>query len=455
MASRKKVSKIAASKDPVDVVIAPIQRFLDLETAGGIVMLACAALAMFWANSPWVHAYDAIFYETKISFSIASLKVLGKHPESIYWINDALMAAFFFLVGLEIKREVLIGELSSVKKAAVPLFAALGGMAVPGAIYAAFNWGEPSLRGWGVPMATDIAFALGVMALLGNRVPVALRVFLAALAIADDLGALVIIAAFYTDHLELTNLALAGGCLAVMAGMNLMGVRRSLPYAVVGLFLWFFVLESGVHATIAGVLGAMTIPVRAEVDTKRFMAFTRQRVDELEEEGKHGESIVTSPMQQGLVQSVEDACNRVQSPLHQLEHAMAPWIAFVIVPIFALANAGVPLKGDLTALATSRVPLGVALGLMLGKPIGIMLAAWIAVRMGLGALPRGVTWKHLHGAAWLGGIGFTMSLFIATLAFPSRDDLNAAKLAILVGSAISGIVGLVILSRASSPTRKA
>lgn len=449
MASRKKVSKIATRTDPVDVVTAPIQRFLNLETSGGIVMLVCAALAMAWANSPWLHAYETIFYEMKISFSIASLKVLGKHPESIYWINDALMAAFFFLVGLEIKREVLIGELSSLKKAAVPLFAAIGGMVVPGAIYAAINWGEPSLRGWGVPMATDIAFALGVMALLGNRVPVALRVFLAALAIADDLGALIIIAAFYTEHLELMNLALAGVCLGVMAGMNLMGVRRTLPYAVVGLLLWFFVLESGVHATIAGVLGALTIPVRSQVDTTNFMIFSRQRIDELEEEGKHGESIVTSPMQQGLVQSIEDACNKVQSPLHQLEHAMAPWIAFVIVPVFALANAGVPLQGDLTVLATSKVPLGVALGLVLGKPIGIMLASWMAVRLGLGALPRGVTWKHLHGAAWLGGIGFTMSLFIATLAFPSRDDLNASKLAILVGSAIAGVVGLLILWSAS------
>ena len=449
MASRKKVSKIATRTAPVDVVTAPIQRFLNLETSGGIVMLVCAALAMAWANSPWLHAYETIFYEMKISFSIASLKVLGKHPESIYWINDALMAAFFFLVGLEIKREVLIGELSSLKKAAVPLFAAIGGMVVPGAIYAAINWGEPSLRGWGVPMATDIAFALGVMALLGNRVPVALRVFLAALAIADDLGALIIIAAFYTEHLELMNLALAGVCLGVMAGMNLMGVRRTLPYAVVGLLLWFFVLESGVHATIAGVLGALTIPVRSQVDTTNFMIFSRQRIDELEEEGKHGESIVTSPMQQGLVQSIEDACNKVQSPLHQLEHAMAPWIAFVIVPIFALANAGVPLQGDLTVLATSKVPLGVALGLVLGKPIGIMLASWMAVRLGLGALPRGVTWKHLHGAAWLGGIGFTMSLFIATLAFPSRDDLNASKLAILVGSAIAGVVGLLILWSAS------
>lgn len=449
MASRKKVSKIATRTDPVDVVTAPIQRFLNLETSGGIVMLVCAALAMAWANSPWLHAYETIFYEMKISFSIASLKVLGKHPESIYWINDALMAAFFFLVGLEIKREVLIGELSSLKKAAVPLFAAIGGMVVPGAIYAAINWGEPSLRGWGVPMATDIAFALGVMALLGNRVPVALRVFLAALAIADDLGALIIIAAFYTEHLELMNLALAGVCLSVMAGMNLMGVRRTLPYAVVGLLLWFFVLESGVHATIAGVLGALTIPVRSQVDTTNFMIFSRQRIDELEEEGKHGESIVTSPMQQGLVQSIEDACNKVQSPLHQLEHAMAPWIAFVIVPIFALANAGVPLQGDLTVLATSKVPLGVALGLVLGKPIGIMLASWMAVRLGLGTLPRGVTWKHLHGAAWLGGIGFTMSLFIATLAFPSRDDLNASKLAILVGSAIAGVVGLLILWSAS------
>jgi len=302
-------------------------------------------------------------------------------------------------------------------------------------------------------MATDIAFALGVMALLGNRVPVALRVFLAALAIADDLGALIIIAAFYTDHLELVNLALAGGCLGVMAGMNLMGVRRALPYAVVGLLLWFFVLESGVHATIAGVLGALTIPVRSKVDTTNFMTFSRQRINELEEEGKHGESIVTSPMQQGLVQSIEDACNKVQSPLHQLEHAMAPWIAFVIVPLFALANAGVPLQGDLTALATSKVPLGVALGLTLGKPIGIVLASWMAVRLGLGTLPRGVTWKHLHGAAWLGGIGFTMSLFIATLAFPSRDDLNASKLAILVGSAIAGVVGLLILWSASQPKK--
>lgn len=436
---------------PVDRFLGPIHRFVRLEASSGIVMLVCAAAAMAWANSPWQHLYESIFHGTKLTAAMGGLSILSKHPEFIYWINDAFMAAFFFLVGLEIKREVLVGELSSVRKAAVPVLAALGGMVVPAGIYVAFNAGHETVHGWGVPMATDIAFALGVMALLGRRVPAALRVFLAALAIADDIGALVVIALFYTGHLELSFLWGALACVLVMAGMNIAGVKRAMPYAIVGLVLWYMVLESGVHATIAGVIGAMTIPVRARVDTARFAEFTRERLDEFRQAGQPGRSILTNPRQQALAQAIDDACDKVQTPLHMLEHVMAPWVAFLVIPVFALANAGVALPADLSGLATSRVTLGVALGLMLGKPIGITLFSWFAVKTGIGALPHAVTWRHIHGAAWLGGIGFTMSLFIATLAYDTREHLDLAKLGILGGSIVAAVVGLLILRSCPVP----
>lgn len=426
---------------------APFQQFAKMEAASGLLLLGCAAAAMVIGNSPWGHGYhDLLMTNFTLGFGSWSLSLSLEA-----WINDALMAAFFFLVGMEIKREVLIGELSNPKRAAVPVIAAMGGMLAPGLIFAAFNWGEPTIRGWGVPTATDIAFSLGVLALLGKRVPAGLRIFLATLAIADDLGALVVIALFYTEKLQLNYLVNAGVCLGVMFAMSFAGARRAWAYAVVGLFLWYFVLLSGVHPTIAGVLGALAIPVKTRVNGKTFVDFTRGATMLFEKEENtsgNGRGIITNGTQQAAVQAIEDACNKVQTPLHQLEHAMAPWIAFLIIPIFALANAAVELSGNIVHALTRHETLGVILGLVVGKPIGITLASFIAVKSGLGVLPAGVNWKHMIGMSFLAGIGFTMSLFIAHLAFKGPEGaefLNDTKLGIIVGSVLASAIGAAIL----------
>ena len=432
--------------------VSPFQRFARFEASSGVLLLFFAALALVIANSAWGHGFHELL-ATPITLGFGESWSLRLSVEQ--WINDALMAAFFFLVGLEIKREALVGELSNLRKAALPVIAAAGGMLVPGLIYASFNWGEPTIRGWGIPTATDIAFSLGVLALLGKRVPAGVRVFLATLAIADDIGALLVIAIFYTETLYLDWLIGAGTCLGIMIAFNLGGVRRAWPYAIVGLFLWYFVLRSGVHATIAGVLGAMTIPVRTRVDGKAFASFTREAVNVFERAAPEDpRGLIANSGQQAAVQGIEDACDRAQTPLHQLEHAMSPWIAFVVIPIFALANAGVEIAGNFAQTMRSHETLGVALGLCLGKPVGITLASLAAVGLRLGQLPAGVTWRHIHGAAWLGGIGFTMSLFIATLAFPSHEVLDHAKIGIIAGSIVSAVVGFLIL-RAARPAGKA
>lgn len=425
-------------------VTAPFKRFGGMGSAPGIVLLACAVVALVLANSP-LSAWYGHLVHLPVYVGIGTYQ--AERPVE-WWINDALMAVFFFVVGLEIKREVLIGELRSVKAAALPVVAAVGGMLVPGLIYAAFNWGQPTARGWGVPTATDIAFALGVLALLGSRVPLGLRVFLATLAIADDIGALLVIALFYTEKLELSYLAYAGVALSVMVSFNIAGVRRAWVYWLVGAVLWWCVYSSGVHATIAGVLGAMTIPATSRVDKRAFATFTRGALEAIERDGEG--PVRTSAVQQAAVQGIEDACQKVQTPMQSLEHGLLPWVSFVIVPLFALANAGVTLSGSLTDALTSRETLGIVLGLCVGKPLGIMVFSLLALKTGIGRMPSGVTVGMLHAAAWLAGIGFTMSLFIANLAFGAMPGaLNNAKLGILLGSSVAGVVGLVLLARAT------
>jgi len=429
-------------------LMAPLVRFTRMGAASGIVLLLCAAIALIWANSPGAEAYQHLVHlPVGVGAGEASLIRSAE-----WWINDALMAVFFFVVGLEIKREVLIGELRSPKAAALPVVAAIGGMLVPGLVYAAFNWGQPTARGWGIPTATDIAFALGVLALLGNRVPTGLRVFLASLAIADDIGALLVIAVFYTERLDLTYLAWAGIAFAGMIALNLTGVRRSWLYLIPGLALWWFVYKSGVHPTIAGVLGAFTIPATSRVDRAAFNAFVRSTLSTLE---SHPETpLRTSQQQQAAVQGIEDACNKVQTPMQSLEHALIPWVSFLIVPLFALANAGVTLSGSLTAALSARETLGIIVGLCIGKPLGITLLSLLAIKTGLCTMPTGVTLKMLHASSWIAGIGFTMSLFIANLAFGTLpENLNDAKLGILTGSAIAGIIGLALLAHATKPPR--
>ncbi len=441
MASVATVSPIG-SRTPIERILTPFQRFAQIESSGGIILILCTIVALFWANSPWAESYHHLWeagpdirwgaYEFRISFH--------------HVINDGLMVVFFFLVGLEIKREVLVGELASVKRAALPIAAALGGMVVPATIYTALNLGGPGAPGWGIPMATDIAFALGVLALLGPRAPLALKVFLAALAIADDLGAVLVIALFYTTDISWAALGMAALLLALMVASNRLGVRSPVVFLLLGIGLWVAFLLSGVHATVAGVISAMTIPARTRIDTAEFLARGRNLMDEFDRAGVEGKNVLTNQNQQAVIQAVESACESAQAPLQRIEHGLQPWVAFGIIPLFALSNAGVHLSGDLADAFAHPVTLGVILGLVLGKPIGITLFSWLAVRLGLAAKPEGVAWRELHGVSWLGGIGFTMSLFIANLAFPGGAMVDEAKVGILTASVCAAVIGWFLIS---------
>lgn len=382
---------------PVNRQPSALRRFLDNQSSAGLILMGAAALALVAANSPLWPAYDGLLRTYVGPMSVS------------HWINDGLMAVFFLLVGLEIKREVLDGQLSTWSRRALPGIAAFGGMVVPALIYLAFNAG-PSARGWAIPAATDIAFALGVMSLLGDRVPASLRVFLAALAIIDDLGAVVIIALFYTAGLSLPDLAGAAAVIAVLFGMNRFGVKRLTPYLLLGLVLWVFVLRSGVHATLAGVILAFTIPLRP----------TPGHPDD-----------------------------ESKSPLHHLEHLLHVPVGFLIVPVFGLANAGVPFLGLPAEALAAPVTMGVGLGLLAGKLVGVFGLSTLAIRLGIADLPVHASWLQLAGTAFLCGIGFTMSLFITLLAFESDADLQAqAKIGILLGSLAAGLIGYLLLRAA-------
>ncbi len=376
-----------------------IDDFLRRESAAGIILMGTALLALLISNSFARDYYDGLL-ALPIAIQVGPLEIA---KPLLLWVNDGLMAVFFFLVGLEIKREVSVGELSTRDRASLPLIAAVGGMAIPAAVFVALNWGEPgNIDGWAIPAATDIAFALGILALLGPGVPVALKVFLLAIAIVDDLGAIVIIALFYTDQLSVTALLIGVVGFAILTGMNRAGVTRLTPYVLVGIVIWVCVLKSGVHATLAGVLIALTIPLKAP-------------------DG--------------------------HSPLRQAEEGLHIWVAYLVLPAFAFANAGVALTGLSLADLAAPLPLGIALGLFVGKQIGVFGFTWLGVKSGLCQLPTGVTWAQIYGVACLTGIGFTMSLFIGTLAFDNADKLNEVRLGVLMGSTASALVGYVILRR--------
>jgi NhaA family Na+:H+ antiporter len=438
----------------VERVLAPFRRFAGTASASGIVLLAVTAIALGWANSPWADSYHHL-WELPIGGTLgpASFRTTLHHV-----INDGLMAVFFFVVGLEIKREILAGELASVKTAALPMIAALGGMVVPAAIYAAINAGGPGSPGWGVPMATDIAFALGVLALLGDRVPTSLKVFLAALAIVDDIGAVLVIAVFYSAGIAWGPLVAAVGLLALAVALNRAGARRPWTYGAVGLALWGTVLLSGIHATVAGVLLAFAIPVRTRLDERQFLIGARRALNDFDAAATvtlqdPNTSVLSNVGHHTALDELETLCQKAQPPLIRLEHALHAAVAFGIMPIFALANAGVKVDAAAFAIAVSHpVTLGAAFGLLLGKPLGIVVFSWMAVRLGLAQLPRGTSWAAISAVAVLGGIGFTMALFIAGLAFPSLtangDLLDAAKLGILGASAIAGIAGSALLANA-------
>jgi NhaA family Na+:H+ antiporter len=381
----------------VERLVRPFQEFAKLESSGGILLIACTVAALIWANSPWASGYFHLWH-INLTFGFAG-KLLSE-PLHV-WINDGLMALFFLLVGLEIKRETLVGELASLRKAALPIAAALGGMIVPAGFYALFNHGGPGASGWGIPMATDIAFALGVLALLGDRVPVSLKVFLAALAIADDIGAVLVIAFFYTEQISWMSLGVGGLFFLALIAANRAGARHPLIYAVLGVGLWLAFLQSGIHATVAGVLLALTIPARGSA--------------------------------------------RAKSLLWSFEHALLPWNKYVIMPIFALANAGVVLNAGAARSLANPISLGVICGLVFGKPIGIVLFSCLATQSKVAAMLDGVSWRQIVGVGMLGGIGFTMSLFVANLAFGDTLVLELAKVGILAASLVSGIAGAIVL----------
>jgi Na+:H+ antiporter, NhaA family len=420
----------------------PLERFIHAETSSGLLLLACAVIALVWANSPLAEHYYH-FWETPISVGVGA-SALAKPLH--HWINDGLMVLFFFVVGLEIKREFLVGELSSTKKAALPIVAALGGMLVPASVYAVFNVGTRGSAGWGIPMATDIAFALGVVSLMGKRVPFALKVFLTALAIADDIGAVLVIAIFYTSSLNPMMLAFAGVLTGIAVLGNRLGVRAILFYLIIGVLLWWFVMQSGIHATIAGVVLAMTVPARQRVNADEFTDKARGLLHEFTRQTRESTSIMANQAAQIAVRDLEAACEHVQTPLSRFETNLHTSVAFLIMPLFALANAGVNLGGG-NFMDALRHPttLGIALGLLVGKPIGIAVFAWLAVRLNLAALPENVRWREVWAIGCLGGIGFTMSLFVENLAFAGSPMLETtAKIGILGGSLLAGCAGYAL-----------
>ena len=425
------------------MLLSPFVSFAKMEAASGILLMASTIAALLWANSRWEVSYHAI-WNAQATIGFGQFALTETRHE---WINDGLMSVFFFVVGLEIKREVLIGELSSLRQAAFPLTAALGGAIVPALFYLFIAHSGEAQKGWAIPMATDIAFVLGVLAILGSRIPVSLKIFVTALAIADDLIAVLVIAIFYTERIHIVSLALGLVGVAVCFGANLLGVRKPAVYVIIGIFVWYAVLKSGLHATVAGVLLAGTIPARTYIDRVSFLKRGRWLMDRFEAAPPH------SAEAGAAIHSLESQLELAESPLHRIEHALHPWVSFAIMPIFAFANSGVRILGNVTAAARHPVSLGIVLGLFVGKPLGIWCFARMSAKFGVAAPPAELSWKALFGAAWLCGIGFTMSLFIATLAFGDGALLNMSKIGILAASLASGACASAYLFRQTESPR--
>jgi NhaA family Na+:H+ antiporter len=426
-------------------LLQPFLAFAESGALGSIALLACTALALAWANSPWSESYHHLWERTYAIGPAAAPLTLSLHG----WINDGLMALFFLLVGLELKRELLVGELASLRQAALPIAAAIGGMVVPALIYFGLNPGGPASAGWGIPMATDIAFALGILRLIGSRVPLALTVFLAALAIADDLGAVLVIALFYTSAIDLAALGWAALTMFGLLLLNRRSVVPLTPYLVLGAILWYWMYRSGVHSTIAGVALALMIPSTARLNAAEFSVRSRRLIDDFDAAETGDLLVLTSKGQQEVLNALDQEVSRVNTPLLRLETQLHAPVAFGVLPLFALSNAGVSLSD--VAQAAWSVTLGVGVGLLAGKPLGILAASWLAIRMGIATLPTGVHWRQVCGVSLLAGIGFTMSLFVATLAFGDPALLTSAKVGVLFASIAAGIGGWLILRRAGAP----
>lgn len=434
---------------PIDKVTKPIQRFIRRKQSGGIVLGISVLVALYLANSQWSYQYFH-FLENKFGFQFNDVSFLKYSLH--HWINDGLMSIFFFVVGLELKREIVAGELSNPRKALLPIGAALGGMLVPAIIYIAFNPAGEASSGWGIPMATDIAFALGVLHLLGKRIPLSLKIFLTALAIVDDLGAVLVIAFFYTSDISVVSLLAGLGFVLVMFIGNKMGVRNILFYAILGIVgVWIAFLLSGVHATIAAVLAAFTIPADVSIKENTYLYRTKSSINKFTTIEPTKYSTLTAE-QVYLLQEVKKDTNSAIPPLQRLEHAMHPFVTFFVLPVFALANAGVSLAVDIQELFSTHVALGVSLGLLAGKVIGVVGFTWLLVKLKVAPFPAGMNMRNLTGIAFLASIGFTMSLFITSLAFTSEVLITQAKIGIFVASIVGGITGYFILkSKAPSP----
>lgn len=423
------------------------REFISKETISGIILVFAAILAIIWANSPWAESYHYVWHELKVEFAIGNWFDLDASLN--HWINDGLMAIFFFTVGLEIKREVMEGELSSLKKASMPIMAALGGMIFPALIYVIFNYDNPqNIDGWGIPMATDIGFTLGVLSLLGKRVSINLKIFLTALAIADDLGAIMVIAIFYTDpaSIDFNQLWVALTFIGVLVAANKFGIRSGTFYGVVGLFgVWIAFIYSGIHATFAGVLIAMTVPARSKISESEFLELAKGYRDVFAEKFKSGKLLTSQ--QTHAIANMEKALEQVQTPLQKLEHAIHPFVAFLILPLFALSNAGVHISGSIVDMIIDPVSVGVIAGLVLGKFIGISLLSRLVVKLKIATLPENVAWPEIYGAAMLAGIGFTMSIFISDLAFDDIVLIEKAKVGVMIASVLSALIGVFMLKR--------
>ncbi|SFV61750.1 Na+/H+ antiporter NhaA type [hydrothermal vent metagenome] len=423
-------------------IATPFEHFIHSQTTTGLVLIFMTVIALVLANSPLVDAYNNLFH-TKIDFNVGEWKL--SHTLH-HWINDGLMAIFFFMIGLEIKREILVGELSNIKVAILPILAAIGGMVVPALIYTFINNGGEGANGWGIPMATDIAFAISILVLLGNRVSPALITFLVALAIVDDLGAVLVIAIFYTEQIQFLPLILAGVSFLIMMILNRSGIHAILPYFIVGLCLWFFMLESGVHATIAGVIAAMSIPSRPKITSTYFTEQTRNLLNEYD----NYPVVIDNTMhesQKAILLNIKDTIDSVNAPSAKLEHDLHLPVSLLIIPLFAFANAGISI--DFSSVASTimePISLGIIFGLIIGKILGIAGVSFIAIKTGIAKLPEGSSMSQLLGVASLGGIGFTMSIFVADLAFSGNDPLIfQAKIGILCASFIAGLFGYLWL----------
>lgn len=426
----------------------PFQEFIDNETSSAVLLMSATVLALIIANCRYAAVYESILH-TELAIGPGTWRISLSLQ---HWINDGLMALFFFIVGLEIKRELLVGHLADLRQAILPIAGAIGGMLLPALIYAAVNNGRDSLSGWGIPMATDIAFALGVLALLGKRIPPALVGFLLALAIIDDLGAVLVIAVFYTAQIHFIALGFAGGCLLLLIAANRAGLRRPGVYAILGLLMWIGMMQSGVHATLAGVLTAVTVPAGSLCGGLQFAEIMEQLAVRFKNAHTPGGSILENEEQLSILQSMENNVHRMESPLQRMEHALHLIVSFFVIPVFALANAGIRIDfRQIPALLGQPVTLGIIAGLVFGKAVGVFLFSWLVVRLGWCRLPDKVGFTMLGGVSLLAGIGFTMAIFIAGLAFADQQDhLVSAKIGIFLASLVAGFVGYLVLRFSSA-----